>query len=82
MTTMFWFLLGLWVGCSAGVLLVGCMFVARDGAQRADAALHRLYRADRRIGRHDRRVGIDLLRIKRATQTPRASREQLAYPRT
>ncbi len=66
MTTMFCFLLGLWVGCSAGFLLVGSMFVARDGARRADAALHRLHRAGRRIGRHDRRVGIDLLRSKTA----------------
>ena len=66
MTTMIWFLLGLWVGCTAGFLLVGCMFVARDGAQRADAAFHRLHRVDHRIRRHDRRVGIDLLRINTA----------------
>ena len=66
MTAMFWFLLGLWAGCSAGVLLVGCIFVARDGAQRTDAAFQRLQRAHRRIGGHVKRVGTGLLRIKTA----------------
>ncbi len=42
MTATFWFLLGLWVGCSAGFLLSACMSVARDAEQQADSALKRL----------------------------------------
>ena len=42
MTATFWFLLGLWVGCSAGFLLSACVSVARDAEQQADSALKRL----------------------------------------
>jgi hypothetical protein len=31
MTALLWFLLGLWVGVSAGVILFACLQVSRDG---------------------------------------------------
>ena len=37
MTAFLWFLLGLWVGCSAGFLLFACLQVSRDGERVADA---------------------------------------------
>ncbi len=60
MSAMFWFLLGLWIGGSAGFLLSAFMSVAGDGERRADAALAKLRRAARRIESRDRAVGFPL----------------------
>ena len=60
MTDVFWFLLGLWIGGSAGFLLSALMSVARDGDRRADAALAKLRRAARRMESRDREVRFPL----------------------
>ena len=38
MTPFLWFLVGLWVGCSAGFLLFASLQVSRDGERVADAS--------------------------------------------
>ena len=64
MTAMIWFLLGLWAGCSAGFLLAACMAIARDGRQRAEAALSKSRSAARRVRADDNRVRMNLLRLR------------------
>jgi hypothetical protein len=66
MTATSWFLLGLWVGCSAGFLLSACVSVARDGEQRSDSALKKLRSAARRVASHNERIRVNLLRMKTA----------------
>ena len=58
MTAFLWFLLGLWVGCSAGFLLFACLQVSRDGERVADAGAIR--GLERRGDLHDRRLQTDL----------------------
>jgi hypothetical protein len=38
MTAFLWFILGLWVGVSAGVILFACLQVSRDGERRKHTA--------------------------------------------
>lgn len=61
MTAFLWFLLGLWVGCSAGFLLFACLQVARDGERATDAGT--IPGLERRANLHDRRMQADLFAL-------------------
>ena len=58
MTAFLWFLVGLWVGCSAGFLLFASLQVSRDGER--VAAEGAIRGRERRVSLHDRRLQTDL----------------------
>jgi len=66
MTAMIWFLLGLWAGCTAGILLSACGAVAGEGERRAESALKKLRGNASRVGARDRRGGSNPIRPKTA----------------
>ena len=70
MTAFLWFLVGLWVGCSAGFLLFASLQVSRDGERVADEGAIR--GRERRVSLHDRRMQTDLFRLTHIVTPPRA----------
>ena len=61
MTAFLWFLVGLWVGCSAGFLLFASLQVSRDGERVADAGT--IPGLERRVSLPDRRRQADLFAL-------------------
>jgi hypothetical protein len=76
MTAFLWFLLGLWVGCSAGFLLFACSQVARDG-ERATGTIPGL---ERRVSLHDRRMQTDLFALNAHRRRAKPARNDYLRP--
>jgi hypothetical protein len=66
MTSLFWFMLGCWLGCAGGFLLFAAMQIMRDGDRVADAALdNAVRRAEPGSKRYDGRRQANHQRVKR-----------------
>jgi hypothetical protein len=73
MTSLLWFVLGCWVGCTAGVLLFALTHIVGDGDQVNGMALEPAFRPEqKRISRDERLLARPLKKSAvRATKTRR-----------
>jgi hypothetical protein len=70
MTAFLWFLLGLWVGCSAGFLLFACSQVATGT----------IPCLERRVSLHDRRMQTDLFALNAHRRRAKPARNDYLRP--